>query len=66
VDLTAQLLRSPANSGLSLKPVDLNSKIAGMSEMLNATLGGRYSRGRRWPWIFGLPWSIRPRLSWSS
>src|SRR6202051_869115 len=40
VTLTAQLLSFSRKQRLEPQPVDLNSKIAGMSEMLNATLGG--------------------------
>src|SRR5258705_4871514 len=40
VNLTAQLLAFSRKQRLEPQPVDLNSKIAGMSEMLNATLGG--------------------------
>ncbi|SDH67642.1 PAS domain S-box-containing protein [Bradyrhizobium lablabi] len=40
VNLTAQLLAFSRKQRLEPQPVDLNSKIAGMREMLNATLGG--------------------------
>jgi signal transduction histidine kinase len=40
VNLTTQLLAFSRKQRLEPQPVDLNSKIAGMSEMLNATLGG--------------------------
>src|SRR6267142_704024 len=40
VNLIAQLLAFSRKQRLEPQPVDLNSKIAGMSEMRNATLGG--------------------------
>jgi hypothetical protein len=58
-DLLAQVL------ALSLKRLepqefDLNGKVVELSDLLGATLGGTVQLGRRWPPIFGLPWSIHP------
>ena len=66
VNLTKQLLASPRKQRLEPQPIDLNSKIAGMSDLLKATLGGTVQPRTALAMDFGLPYPIRPRLSWSS
>jgi hypothetical protein len=60
VNLIAQLLAFSRKQRLEPQEVDLNGKVVELSDLLGATLGGTVQLGRRWPPIFGLPWSIHP------